>query len=293
MPMCQRSQSEQGSAFAGKARGRGGYLPGRGPVGRSRARRDRRCGRGSCAGRRAGWRARRPWPLRASRHWARHAGRHRATSPGAPPGRDHPGLRRPQTDPGEARGGQVQQIVEAGRGPAEMPVALGSVADHAVGGIDRLVDDDARQAEQRKPQGRRHHGVGGVLGQTLDGAAGDAGAVEPGGSRPTMWLTAARPRSGSSSPSATAATARARSRWARNGTASALRRRSRRGMRATPGQRHGDGQDQPEREPRASAPRIRPAACVRTGRLRVRSSQPISAPSHSTGWPMRRESADG
>ncbi len=59
-----------------------------------------------------------------------------------------------------------------------MQVALRPVADHAVGRIDRLVHDDARQPEQREIECRRDDSVRRVFGEALDSGAGDAGLVE-------------------------------------------------------------------------------------------------------------------
>ena len=52
------------------------------------------------------------------------------------------------------------------------------VADHAVGGVDRLVGRRARQAAEGHPERRRDDPVGEVLRQALDRGAGDAGRVE-------------------------------------------------------------------------------------------------------------------
>ncbi len=52
----------------------------------------------------------------------------------------------------QARGRQVDQVVEPGRRPAERRVARCAVADHAVGRVDRLVERDARQAAQAAPE---------------------------------------------------------------------------------------------------------------------------------------------
>ena len=64
----------------------------------------------------------------------------------------------------EAGGDEVEQIVEAGAGPAEREVTLGLVADHRVGGVDGLVEGDAGQAEQDQPEQRGDDRVGGRLG---------------------------------------------------------------------------------------------------------------------------------
>ena len=79
---------------------------------------------------------------------------------------------------GKARGRNVHRIVDLRRGKAERLVARRAVADHAVGGVDRLVGHHARQAENRAPHDRRHHGVGEILGEALDGGARHACLVE-------------------------------------------------------------------------------------------------------------------
>ena len=52
------------------------------------------------------------------------------------------------------------------------------VADHAVGGVDRLVDRGTRQAGHGEPEGRRDDAVGKILRQALDGGARHARFVE-------------------------------------------------------------------------------------------------------------------
>ena len=52
------------------------------------------------------------------------------------------------------------------------------MADHAVEGVEHLVAEQPGQAEQQVPRHRRDHSVGEVLGAALDGAPGDAVAVE-------------------------------------------------------------------------------------------------------------------
>ena len=79
---------------------------------------------------------------------------------------------------GKARGRKIDHIVDLRSGPAERLVARRAVADHAVGGVDRLVGHHARQAEQRAPHDRRHDGVGEILGEALDGGARHAGFIE-------------------------------------------------------------------------------------------------------------------
>ena len=79
---------------------------------------------------------------------------------------------------GEAGGGEVDEVVEAGGGPAEALVAGGAVADHAVGGVDGLVEGDAGEAEEGAPEGGGGDAVGEVLGEAFDGGAGDVWRLE-------------------------------------------------------------------------------------------------------------------
>ena len=85
-----------------------------------------------------------------------------------------------KSKPGEARAGQVDQVVEPRRRPAEMQVALGLVADHRIRGVDGLVDGDAGKAEKRIPEDRRDDAVGGVLGEAFKRGLGDARFIELG-----------------------------------------------------------------------------------------------------------------
>ena len=80
----------------------------------------------------------------------------------------------------ETRGGKVEQIVELRRGPAEGGVALGAVADHAVGGVGGLIGGHAGQAEKQAPDGRGHHTIGEILGEAFDRGTGDARLIEIG-----------------------------------------------------------------------------------------------------------------
>ena len=96
-------------------------------------------------------RARRPSPPPASRHWASGACRRRAARrarrlPASAPGRSAAAGDDQQRR--EARGRQVDEIVEPRRRPAEGLVARRAVADHRIGRVDRLV-------ERRRPAGRR------------------------------------------------------------------------------------------------------------------------------------------
>ena len=59
---------------------------------------------------------------------------------------------------------------------ARSPLVL--VADHAVGGVDRLVERAADEAAERGPQDRRDDAVGEILRQALDRRARDARPVQ-------------------------------------------------------------------------------------------------------------------
>ncbi len=76
---------------------------------------------------------------------------------------------------------QIDQIVEPRGGPAEILVARGEVADHRIGDVDRPAGEEARQAEQQEPQGRRNDAAGERLGGGFDGRAADARLVETAG----------------------------------------------------------------------------------------------------------------
>ena len=52
------------------------------------------------------------------------------------------------------------------------------VGDHAVGGIDGLIDQDSGQAEHQRPERRRHDAIGEVLGERFQGSAADARFVQ-------------------------------------------------------------------------------------------------------------------
>ncbi len=58
-------------------------------------------------------------------------------------------------------------------------MARRAMADHAVGGIHRLVGRHTGQAEQSAPEHRRHHAIGKILGEALDGSPHDTGFIEP------------------------------------------------------------------------------------------------------------------
>ncbi len=94
---------------------------------------------------------------------------------------DAPELKRGSTDQkkrGEAGGGQVDEIVEPRRRPAEILVALIAVPDHAIRRVDGLIDRGARKPRDHHPQRRRHNAVGEILGEALDRRAADARSIE-------------------------------------------------------------------------------------------------------------------
>ena len=76
---------------------------------------------------------------------------------------------------------QVDQIVEPRRGPAEGLIARRAMADHAVGGVDCLVECRSRETGDGHPQHRRDDSVGKILGEAFDRRAGDAGGIQRAG----------------------------------------------------------------------------------------------------------------
>ena len=104
----------------------------------------------------------------------------RRTARKAPPG-EAPGVRAAAAMMSSAdrrEAGQVHEIVEARRSPAEGLVPRRAVADHAVGGVDRLVERRAGQAAEPSQKAGATIAVGEILGQALDGGAGDARLVQ-------------------------------------------------------------------------------------------------------------------
>ena len=69
-------------------------------------------------------------------------------------------------------------IVEPRGGPAEGLVARRTVADHAVGSVDCLVECGARKPGYDHPDDRRDDRIGKVFSEALDCRAGDAGGVK-------------------------------------------------------------------------------------------------------------------
>ena len=112
--------------------------------------RRRRARRHRCAVPQAKGRVRPPWRLPDSRRWASDAAPRRAAPLARPrrPKRPAQGRRGDREERGKPRGRQVDEIVEPRRRPAEVGVAGRAVADHAVGGIDGLVECGARQTRQ-------------------------------------------------------------------------------------------------------------------------------------------------
>jgi len=78
----------------------------------------------------------------------------------------------------EPRTGQIDEIIEPCGRPAESEIAWRFVADHGIGGVDRLVEDDAGQAQKREPEGGRHDAVGRILSQAFERGARNARPVE-------------------------------------------------------------------------------------------------------------------
>ena len=73
---------------------------------------------------------------------------------------------------------QVDQIVESCGGKPEVAVTRRAMADHAVGGVDRLVGRATGQAADRQPEHRRDDSVGEILREAFDRRPRDAGLVE-------------------------------------------------------------------------------------------------------------------
>ena len=106
------------------------------------------------AGERAG-RARPPSPPPASRHWASGAAPRRAgprASASRPTRPTSAAAASTSHSAASREAGRLIEVVEAGRRPAERIVPRRPVADHAVGGVDGLVDHAARQAAERRPE---------------------------------------------------------------------------------------------------------------------------------------------
>lgn len=70
-------------------------------------------------------------------------------------------------DTGEACGNPVEDIIEARRGPPEVPVLGIAVADHRIQRVGRPIRQQPRNPRHRTPEQRRHHGIRGVLSHRL------------------------------------------------------------------------------------------------------------------------------
>ena len=73
------------------------------------------------------------------------------------------------------------RLTRSSRRAAAQPNALcrsSLMPDHAVGGVDRLVERAADEAAKRRPQDRRDDAVGEILRQAFDRRACDAGLVQ-------------------------------------------------------------------------------------------------------------------
>ena len=80
--------------------------------------------------------------------------------------------------PGQPGRHQVEQVVEPGGRGAEPGVPRRPVPDHRVEGVRRPVAEQPGQAGDRAPDQRGDHRVGGVLGDRLDGGAGQLRLVQ-------------------------------------------------------------------------------------------------------------------
>src|SRR5216683_3025469 len=79
---------------------------------------------------------------------------------------------------GEPRRNEIERIIKPCRRPAEAAIARREVADHAVERIGGLVDEEAGQAEEDRPEHRRDDAVAEILSQRFDAGTGDAVLVE-------------------------------------------------------------------------------------------------------------------
>jgi hypothetical protein len=74
----------------------------------------------------------------------------------------------------DARGEEVQNVVQPRGGGAEVAVPLAAVAHHGVHGVDGLVQKAQRRAAEQQVEQRGDDAVGGVLGHGLDRGLRDA-----------------------------------------------------------------------------------------------------------------------
>ena len=204
---------------------------------------------------------------------------------------------RDEKERGEARRRQVDEIVEPGGGPAEGLVAGRAMADHTVGGVDRLVECGARESGNGHPEDRRDHRIGEILGEALDRRAGDAGAHRAPRYRGRRCATL---RCGRLRCLVSPAQRR---HPPRAGAGFFARSACWRG-----GQRRGDRREGAEARARRSSataptttiristatmPAARRARAPIVSRLSNRSSAPIKRPIQVTGWPIARATRSG
>ena len=263
------------------------------------SRRRRQARRHSGAGRRSTGRARRPSPLPASRHWASGAFPRRAARRAR--------HSRPRRRSDESRGNDQQrrqprrrQVDQSSKRADAQPNAwcrLRAVADHAVGGVDRLVGGRRRQAADRQPERRRDDAVGEILGEALDRSArrrrlrrGARGRGRRSSTRP-CGPRQARPRR---APSATAATCASRLRCASRLLATIATPKTPNGIK--PKERIATNWAgmiaASSRTTSASTPAARRWLSSSLSRFSISSSREISLPIHITGWPIARERDD-
>jgi hypothetical protein len=100
----------------------------------------------------------------------------RIASPIRPPARDRRHERDEQAR--DARRHEIHEVIEPCCRPAEGFVTGISVPDHRIRRVDRLVEHEARQAEQGKPEDGCHDAIGEILGRGLDRGPGNSRLVE-------------------------------------------------------------------------------------------------------------------
>jgi hypothetical protein len=73
---------------------------------------------------------------------------------------------------------QIEHVVEPRRRPTEAAMARREIADHAVERVGRLIDEQARQPENQRPEHRGDDAVAEILGQRFDAGARNAMLIE-------------------------------------------------------------------------------------------------------------------
>ena len=153
---------------------------------------------------------------------------------------------------GEPGGNIVGQVVDAGRGPAELDVTVVLMAEHRIQRVDGAIDHRADGPGDQGPEERGGHAVDGALGHAFHGRPHDARLVELFRCRGPRWRPrGAGPRPGLRRPAAaTAMLCRTRSRGGDGRIDDHDRRRRRRpaGPMASPASRI----DAPGRPPPAA-----------------------------------------